>query len=138
MKTKFPNYRVNKNFLVKSKMGVTVEEYCKNYNENDTLNINFKISNSLYNYLINKKIWLRFEYVKTKFPNYWIYIMPDNEGNINELRNEYSEDCLTIEEAIKFQKTHKWKIFSINSNEPKKIINYLRNKKANLLIMPAS
>ena len=85
---------------------------------------------------LNKKEERRISkvFVKTKFPNYRIYIMPDNEGNMNELvLTEFAdENCLTIEEAVKYQKKHPNKIFGIYKNDPKEIVDYL--KKHNALI----
>ena len=81
---------------------------------------------------LNKKEERRISkvFVKTKFPNYRIYIMPDNEGNMNELvLTEFAdENCLTIEEAVKYQKKHPNKIFGIYKNDPKEIVDYLKNK----------
>ena len=70
--------------------------------------------------------------MKTKFPNYRMYIMPDNEGNMNELvLAEFAdENCLTIEEAVEYQKEHPNKIFGIYKNDPKEIVDYLKNHNA--------
>lgn len=73
----------------------------------------------------------------TNFPNYRIYFMKDNVGNMNEIwkTNSVIDDkddyvVKTIEEAIEFQKENPKKIISITSSDPKEIVDYLKNNNA--------
>lgn len=70
----------------------------------------------------------------TKFPNYRMCFMKDEAGNMNEIwdaksANEEKDPMLffmTIEEAVKYQKNHKNKIFLLDRlSVPQEIIDYI-------------
>ena len=79
--------------------------------------------------------------MKTKFPEYRILIMKDEQGNMNEIykTSEITEDdykwasVLSIEEAIEFQKENPNKIFSLWEDDPKEVIDYLKKSNANFV-----
>ncbi len=64
--------------------------------------------------------------------------MKDSDGNFNEIVPitylTESDNAMTIEEAIEYQKTHEDKIFSLWEYDPEEVVEYIKNSGAKYII----